>query len=123
MVDLTLERKALPKPFGSPCVLALAVIAGPDLHAIYRIRGSQTVVGREGEADFALTDPQVSKRHIQIEVSASVYTLVDLGSRNGTQLNRRAVASGGRQRLKHLDEIQIGNSQLLFMVNRFVDRR
>ena len=119
MSDSTLARGRRPEPFGAPHVLALAVVDGPDLTAIHRIVGPETTIGRGEEADFVLTDPSISKRHVTIQVQAAVYTLIDLDSLNGTFLNDRKVAKGGRERLKHMDEIRLGETRILFFANRF----
>lgn len=122
MTEPTIESAARPRPYGAPYVLALAVIDGPDLHLIYRLKAAETVVGRDPVSHFVLNDAGISNRHIKIEVSGAIYTLVDLGSKNGTTLNTRRMAPNGRQKLKHLDEIQIGETRLLFMVNKFIVR-
>lgn len=122
MSDATLSRGSRPEPFGSPHVLALAVVEGPDLTAIHRIVAPETTIGRGEGCDFSLGDPSVSKRHVIIQVQGSVYTLIDLDSLNGTFLNDRRLVKGGRERLKHLDEIRVGDTRLLFTVNRFRTR-
>jgi len=119
MGDVTLARGRRPQPFGAPHVLALAVLDGPDLTAIHRIVATETTIGRGTEATFALSDGAVSKRHVLVRVDGSVYTLIDLESTNGTILNDRKLAPGARERLKHMDEIRIGETRLLFIATRF----
>lgn len=106
-------------PFGTPFVLALAVVAGPDRHAMHRIIKGETVVGRSTEADFVLEDPLISDRHISVRVTGNLFSLVDLGSTNGTLLNSQIVTEGTRVRLKNFDEIELGSSRILFVANRF----
>ncbi len=106
-------------PFGTPFVLALAVVAGPDRHAMHRIIQAETVVGRSPDVDFALNDPLISDRHISIRVASNLFSLVDLGSTNGTLLNSQLVTEGTRVRLKNFDEIELGRTRLLFIANRF----
>ncbi len=122
MSDITLASGPRPEPFGAPHVLALAVVEGPDVPAIHRIVAAETTIGRGPEADFGLSDPLVSKRHVVVEVQGPVYTLIDQDSLNGTFLNDRRLPKGGRERLKHLDEIRIGDTRILFTVNRFRPR-
>jgi pSer/pThr/pTyr-binding forkhead associated (FHA) protein len=118
-MDHTHVKGRRPEPFGAPFVVALAVVDGADLTAIHRLGQTETIVGRGTEADFSLTDPSVSKRHIAVRVEGGVYTLVDLESLNGTILNERRLGKGARERLKHLDEIRIGDTRLLFIASRF----
>jgi pSer/pThr/pTyr-binding forkhead associated (FHA) protein len=119
MSDVTLARGHRPEPFGSPYVFALAIIDGPDLPAIHRIVAAETTIGRGSEAGFALSDPSISKRHAIVQIQGPIYTLIDLESLNGTFLNGRRLVSGGRERLKHLDEIQVGDTRILFTAGRF----
>jgi len=42
-----------------------------------------------------------------------------MGARNGTLLNGKPMKASSRDRLKPLDEIQIGKTKLLFTMNRF----
>jgi pSer/pThr/pTyr-binding forkhead associated (FHA) protein len=105
--------------FGTPYVLALAVIHGPDRHAIHRITATETKVGRSEEADFVIADNLVSDLHFEVRINGNLYSLVDLGSTNGTQLNQNLVTEGVRVRLKNFDEIQAGRTRFLFIANRF----
>ncbi|HEX7127629.1 MAG TPA: FHA domain-containing protein [Thermodesulfobacteriota bacterium] len=118
-MDHTHVKGRRPEPFGAPFVVALAVVDGPDLTAIHRITQTETIVGRGTEADFSLTDPSVSKRHVAVRVEGGVYTLVDLESLNGTVLNDRRLGKGARERLKNLDEIRVGDTRLLFIAARY----
>ena len=106
-------------PFGAPFVLALAVISGPDRHALHRIVKPETTVGRDEEADFTIGDTQISGEHCKIRVNGSLFSLIDLGSTNGTQVNQNLVSEGTPVRLKNFDEIQIGITRLLFIANRY----
>jgi hypothetical protein len=58
---------------------------------VYPLVGPVTVVGRGDEADVVLDDPGISRRHVEIRVTADgphlVATLSDLGSTNGTYVN------------------------------------
>jgi pSer/pThr/pTyr-binding forkhead associated (FHA) protein len=121
MANETLVPFNPPPPFGSPYVLALAVVAGPGPYDIHRLAREETVVGRAGECDFVLDDSEVSSRHIAIEVVGTVYTLVELGGRNGTLLNGKAFPPKSRARIKTLDEIQVGKTRLLFTASKFHD--
>ncbi len=63
-------------------------------------------IGRNPEADVFLDDRSVSRSHVElIREDDGGYRLEDLGSRNGTFVNRRRVES---LRLEDGDEIQVG---------------
>ena len=58
------------------------------------------VLGRDADAAVALDSPSVSRRHARIVVTASLATLEDLGSKNGTSSTtggRETGAAGGRR--------------------------
>lgn len=117
--EATVETPLEVTPFGAPYVLVLAVIHGPDPHASHRIFSTETIVGRSPEADFQIEDLQISKAHFEIEVIGGVYHIKDLDSRNGTEVNGRPLAPGVRTKLKHLDQIAAGQTELLFTASRF----
>jgi pSer/pThr/pTyr-binding forkhead associated (FHA) protein len=106
-------------PFGTPYVLALAVISGPDPNAIHRIVANETTVGASEEADFVLEDPRVSGKHFKIRINGHLYSLIDMGSTNGTMVNQNLVSANTPVRLKNFDEIQAGRTRFLFIANRF----
>ena len=109
------ERPVRKKAFASPYVLTLSVIDGGDAAAVFRINKPRVVVGRSQLVDFYLEDEQISNEHFAIEVNGTVYTLIDLDSRNGTELNDRPVAAQQRGRLKHADEISLGDEDYLLL--------
>jgi len=114
----TTEHHTPRPPFGTPHVFVLAVIDGEDPHGVHRIDRAETVLGRE-DADVAFEDHEVSKRHCLIRTDGPVCTLTDLGSLNGTMLNGRPMREGVAQRLRHLDEIQLGTTRLFLMTGKF----
>ena len=109
------QRKA---PFGAPHVFVLLVIDGDDPSLVHRIVRSETLVGRGEESHFTIEDDKVSKVHCKIRVEGPVCTIVDSGSRNGTSVNGRRLAANVAQRLKNLDEVEIGSHRLLLLSGR-----
>lgn len=112
------DRMRRQAPFGAPYVFVLLVIDGDDASVVYRIVRPETVVGRGKESHFAIEDELVSKVHCKIRVEGPVCTIVDPGSRNGTSVNDRRLAPNVAQRLRNLDEIEIGSHRLLFLSGR-----
>ncbi len=70
------------------------------------------LIGRHPSQTVQLLDRLVSKSHARIERSRGVWTITDLGSRNGTFVNHRLIK--GQTPLSHQDEILIGASLLRF---------
>ena len=73
------------------------------------------------EVDLDSDDPEakVSRRHARISLRDGNYLIEDLGSTNGTFINRgRRLAPGDRQPLKDGDEIIVGKTFLRFRVTK-----
>jgi len=70
---------------------------------------SSWVVGRSADADLVFPDDTVSRTHARIYAARGTLWLRDLGSRNGTAVNGRAIA---HHRLRPGDRITIGASLL-----------
>ncbi|HET9393526.1 MAG TPA: FHA domain-containing protein [Candidatus Rubrimentiphilum sp.] len=69
------------------------------------------VIGRSSDADVALGDPEVSRRHATLQAARGVLYLTDLGSRNGTYLNGKKLGGEGIE-VKIGDHIDVGNTRL-----------
>ena len=73
-------------------------------------------IGRLASAHLRLTDPQVSRIHAVIDISTDgeQVSIVDMGSATGTKVNGQRVS---RVRLKHADEITLGVSRLVVVLD------
>ena len=69
----------------------LRVLAGPDAGLELELPPVGVVVGADPACDVPLTDPSVSSRHCTIAPTAAGFTVVDLGSKNGTSIDGVAV--------------------------------
>lgn len=72
------------------------------------------------DVDLDQDDPEakVSRRHARIHCLNSQYLIEDLGSTNGTFVNRGPrLLPGTRQPLKNGDEIIVGKTFLKFVLN------
>jgi hypothetical protein len=69
------------------------------------------VIGRMSTNDVVLADSNVSRRHAQLERDGDTWTLVDLGSTNGSVVNGRSVREHA---LKDGDRLSFGTSELVF---------
>ena len=70
-------------------------------------------VGRSPESEVFLDDVTVSRRHAEFRRGAEGWSVRDVGSLNGTYVNRVRVDD---QRLKGGDEVQIGKFRFVFLV-------
>lgn len=73
------------------------------------------VIGRSPECDLVLPgeEVRVSRQHLRIERTANGYTLIDLGSRNGTLLNDVTIPPSSSHELKPADIVRMGSVELL----------
>ena len=70
------------------------------------------VLGRDRDvATLVIPDPQVSRAHCALRRDPKGFILEDLGSRNGTWLNGKKIASA---EVKPRDKVKIGRSELTF---------
>jgi pSer/pThr/pTyr-binding forkhead associated (FHA) protein len=74
--------------------------------------GERTTIGRSPECDIFLDDVTVSRRHAVLRRADDGFTIEDLGSLNGTFVNRRRIESA---KLADGDELQIGKYRLTFL--------
>jgi FHA domain/zinc-ribbon domain len=72
----------------------------------------RTLVGRSPECDIFLDDVTVSRRHAEILREGDEFTIRDLGSLNGTYVNKKRIES---TELQDDDEVQIGKYRLTFL--------
>jgi FHA domain/zinc-ribbon domain len=78
----------------------------------FPLDAEETTVGRSPDCDVFLDDVTVSRRHAVVTKSAGGVEIRDLGSLNGTFLNRRRIESAA---LTDGDELQIGKYRLTFL--------
>src|SRR6186713_2395788 len=71
-------------------------------------------IGRLASAHLRLQDPKVSRIHAVIDIAAgNEVSIIDMGSAEGTRVNGEKVS---RVRLKHGDEIGLGDSKLVLVL-------
>ncbi len=76
------------------------------------ITDERLTIGRRPDAGLFLDDVTVSRDHARVMRRGGQYWLEDLGSLNGTYVNRRRIDS---HRLDDGDELQIGKYKLTFL--------
>jgi len=118
----TREHAVRQPPFGAPHVFVLAVVDGEQPSGAYRMCGAETLIGRGAECGVTVEDNEVSKQHCVVRIDGPVGTVADLGSLNGTWVNGRRLRDAVTQRLRHLDEIQVGTTRLMVLTGRFRGR-
>ena len=92
----------------------LVVKRGPNAGSKFLIDKDVTTAGRHPESDIFLDDVTVSRRHAEVRRKDGRYEIHDMGSLNGTYVNRDRVES---TQLANGDEIQIGKFKLVFFTS------
>jgi pSer/pThr/pTyr-binding forkhead associated (FHA) protein len=96
-----------------PGTALLAVRRGPNAGSRFLLDSDLTLVGRHPDSDIFLDDVTVSRRHAEFYRQGGRFTVRDVGSLNGTYVNRERIEetdlSGG-------DEVQVGKFRLVFLL-------
>jgi pSer/pThr/pTyr-binding forkhead associated (FHA) protein len=101
-------------PLGSAL---LVVRRGPNSGSRFLLDGELTTAGRHPESDIFLDDVTVSRRHVEFRRGPDgVFTVSDVGSLNGTYVNRERIETGIP--LANGDEVQIGKYRLVFFASQ-----
>lgn len=122
MDDATVIVQASPEKLAaaarpeSSAIGSLQVIAGPSAGAEHRIEAGRTKLGKEpspepGTRVLAIADSFMSRDHAALVAGMGGVVLVDLGSTNGTWVNRKRVE---RALLSDGDEVRLGQTVARF---------
>lgn len=96
---------------GMPMAL-LAVQTGKANPSEIRLSANQEyTIGRASDCSLVLDSPKTSSHHARIRFMENSFTIVDLGSTNGTWINGKRIE---RLRLQHNDTIDIGGTTLVY---------
>jgi pSer/pThr/pTyr-binding forkhead associated (FHA) protein len=96
-------------PLGSAMLL---VQRGPGAGARFLLDTDAVTVGRHPDSDIFLDDISVSRRHAVFNRSGQGFVVSDLGSLNGTYVNRDRI--DGDIALSGGDEVQVGKYRLIY---------
>ena len=89
----------------------LVVKRGPNAGSRFLLDQATTSAGRHPDSDIFLDDVTVSRRHAEFRLGDNEFQVVDVGSLNGTYVNREPVDSAV---LANGDEVQIGKFRLVY---------
>ncbi|HTT87772.1 MAG TPA: FHA domain-containing protein [Acidimicrobiales bacterium] len=90
----------------------LVVKRGPNAGTRYILDAEVTRAGRHPESDIFLDDITVSRRHAEFIAHGGSYSIRDVGSLNGTYVNRERIEEAV---LASGDEVQIGKFKLVYL--------
>ena len=81
----------------------------------FNVVGDRMTIGRSPDAEIFLDDVTVSRNHALLVSRRDGLYIDDLGSLNGTYVNRRRIES---HRLQNGDELQVGKYKLTYFDER-----
>ena len=90
----------------------LIVKRGPNAGSKFFLDTDSTSLGRHPDSNIFLDDVTVSRKHAEIRRGGDGFRLHDVGSLNGTYVNRERVEEAA---LASGDEIQVGKFKLVFL--------
>lgn len=96
----------------------LVVQRGPGAGSRFLLDSDLTGAGRHPDSEIFLDDVTVSRRHAEFRRTGSTFTVSDVGSLNGTYVNRDRIDS---VELTDGDEVQIGKYRLVFFASHPVN--
>ena len=114
--DLTIDEREAVEALPSGAAL-LVVRRGPDLGARFLLDQDVTVAGRHPAVDIFLDDVTVSRRHAEFRRSGTRFSVIDLGSLNGTFCDGSRIE--GEVELEDGSEVQVGKFRFTFFASRF----
>lgn len=91
----------------------LVVRRGPGEGTAYHLEHPVVKVGRGPDQEVFLDDITVSRQHAEIRSTPAGWVIIDLGSLNGTYVNRQPVTE---TQLQSGDEVQIGKYRFVYLV-------
>jgi hypothetical protein len=106
--DLVVSLDDVPPGLG-----VLIVKRGPNAGSRFVLTELVTSVGRHPDSDLFLDDVTVSRRHVEVRRAGEGYTVRDVGSLNGTYVNRERIDT--EVTVHNGDELQVGKFRLLFL--------
>lgn len=77
----------------------------------YIMEKSSIVIGRDISSELCINDPSISGSHCRITYNSDVYSITDLGSKNGTYVNGFKIR---REILRDGDTIKLGRTKISF---------
>jgi two-component system response regulator HydG len=105
------QTKYVPSPMPE-AVFTLVVTEGPDVGQTLLLDGSQpsrVLLGQSPACELRLSDPLVSRRHVALEIVGHRLHLTDLGSTNGTLVDRLSVMDAS---LEGSETIRVGSTTI-----------
>ncbi|MDQ7779825.1 MAG: FHA domain-containing protein [Planctomycetota bacterium] len=95
--------------------MAQIIIRYEGKESIVPLTAENTLIGRSAKNQVMLKDASLSREHCAVVRGADgLYSVKDLGSRNGTLVNSEKLGEGALKKLEVGDKIEIGATMIIF---------
>ena len=91
---------------------SLRAVSGSSINRTWQLPQSDVSIGRETSNFVSIDDGKSSREHARVRFADGIYSVVDLGSSNGTYVNDRQIS--GQTPLNDGDQIRIGDTTFVF---------
>ncbi len=112
-IDPSLRSAQAPPPVPAPQPAAPPLTLIVD-GAVHQVHGDHAVIGRSRKSDIVVSDPSVSRQHVELRRDAQGWYAVDLASTNGTTIDGQPATTP--QRLRPGARIQVGHAPAVIEV-------
>lgn len=92
-------------------MIHLVITRGPDAPRRQTFLEFPILIGRDPSNSMILSDPEVSRQHIQIKRRGNLFIISDSGSKNGCYINGERTVNSI---IQNGDKILLGNTEILF---------
>ncbi len=110
-IERTRAMRIPPQYLATPRPSSLVITTGKQQGSAFTINGALTRIGRGLDNEIVIDDARVSRHHAEIRWAAGGYSVLDLGSTNGTFLNDMQITESP---LTVGDRISLGGLELMF---------
>ncbi len=98
---------------------ALVIMTGKLLGKKYDLVKEENIIGRSSDCEIPIKEEDISRNHAKLVVVANRVKVSDMGSTNGTYVNRKKV--DGEAVLENGDQLRCGNTVFKFLSEGSVD--
>lgn len=96
-------------------MLYLVVIRGPSAGKAFQLKRSSGIVGRQNDCAVIVPDLTISRNHVEYLFQNGQMGIKDLGSQNGTYLDRALIKPNLRIQWQPGDVLHIGSTDLVWV--------
>lgn len=118
-ITTQVDLKSLEEVLQGAARPALVVMTGKLLGKKYDLVKNESLIGRSSDCEIPIKEEDISRNHAKLVVEKGRVKVIDLGSTNGTYVNRRKVE--GECWLENGDQLRCGNTIFKFLSEGSVD--